>query len=126
MHDGISERVAIICQYLGTFFTGFILAYARSWRLALALSSIFPVIMVFGGIMFVVMTKISTASLDAIAKAGSMAEEVVGSIRTAQAFGTAQVLGDKFQERIEFSRKVQNKGSPVEGGGLAVMCEFSP
>jgi ATP-binding cassette subfamily B (MDR/TAP) protein 1 len=79
--------------------------------------------MLFGSIMFYFMTRISTASLEAIAKAGTLAEEVIGSIRTAQAFGTAKVLGDKFSERIEHSRKVQNKGSPVEGGGLAVMCE---
>lgn len=79
--------------------------------------------MVFGAIMFVVMTKISKQSLDAVAKGGTLAEEVVGSIRTVQAFGTARVLGDKYKEFVARSGKIQAKGSPVEGGGLAIMCK---
>jgi ATP-binding cassette subfamily B (MDR/TAP) protein 1 len=79
--------------------------------------------MVFGAIMFVVMTKISAKSLDAVAKGGTLAEEVVGSIRTVQAFGTARVLGDKYREFVNRSGKIQAKGSPVEGGGLAIMCK---
>jgi ATP-binding cassette subfamily B (MDR/TAP) protein 1 len=33
-------------MYIATFITGFALAFARNWRLALALSSIMPVIMI--------------------------------------------------------------------------------
>ena len=80
--------------------------------------------MIFGALMFVVMTKISKQSLDAVAKGGTLAEEVVGSIRTVQAFGTARVLGDKYKEFVARSGKVQAKGSPVEGGGLAIMCKL--
>jgi ATP-binding cassette subfamily B (MDR/TAP) protein 1 len=52
-----------------------------------------------------------------------LAEEVVGSIRTVQAFGTAVVLGDKYKEFIARSDKAQKGGSPIEGAGLAIMCE---
>ena len=79
--------------------------------------------MVFGALMFVVMSAISKKSLDAVAKGGTLAEEVVGSIRTVQAFGTARVLGDKYKEFVNRSGKIQAKGSPVEGGGLAIMCK---
>lgn len=79
--------------------------------------------MLFGAMMFVIATKISKQSLDAVAKGGTLAEEVIGSIRTVQAFGTARVLGDKYKEYITRSGKVQAKGSPVEGGGLAIMCK---
>lgn len=58
VQDGSAERVPIAASFIATFITGFALAYARSWRLALALSSILPVIMIFGALMFVVMTKI--------------------------------------------------------------------
>lgn len=47
----ISEKVALVVSFLGAFFCGFILAYIRSWRLALALSSLLPVIAITGGIM---------------------------------------------------------------------------
>jgi ATP-binding cassette subfamily B (MDR/TAP) protein 1 len=51
VHQGISEKVAIIASSLTAFFTGFILAYAKNWRLALALSSMLPCIAITGGLM---------------------------------------------------------------------------
>ena len=124
VQDGTSERVAIIVQYLSTFVTGFVLAFARGWRLALALSSILPVIVATGAIMMGAMTKFSTDSLENIAKAGTIAEEVIGSIRTIQAFGTTLLLGKKFNERIENSRRSGQQGTAIEAGGLATMCAF--
>jgi ATP-binding cassette subfamily B (MDR/TAP) protein 1 len=123
VQDGSAERVPIAFSFIATFITGFALAYARSWRLALALSSILPVIMIFGAIMFVVLKKVSSKSLEAVAKGGTLAEEVIGSIRTVQAFGTSVVLGQKYREFIAKSDKAQKGGSPIEGGGLAIMCK---
>ncbi|RXK41700.1 ATP-binding cassette, subfamily B (MDR/TAP), member 1 [Tremella mesenterica] len=121
VQTGTSEKVGLSAQYIGTFFTGFILAYVRSWRLALALSSMFPVILATGGVLFVFMTKFSTVSLGHIAKAGSLAEEVVASIRTIKAFGSSRTLGRGFDDHIEGSRRVGVKGTWFEGAGLSTM-----
>lgn len=51
VQQGISEKVALVVNFLSAFFTGFILAYARNWRLALAMSSIIPCIGIAGGLM---------------------------------------------------------------------------
>ena len=51
MHQGISEKVALVVSFLSAFFTGFILAYVRNWRLALAMSSMLPCIAVSGAVM---------------------------------------------------------------------------
>jgi ATP-binding cassette subfamily B (MDR/TAP) protein 1 len=51
VHRGISEKVAVATSFLAAFFTGFILAYSRNWRLALALSSMLPCIAITGGVM---------------------------------------------------------------------------
>lgn len=48
---GISEKVTLAVTFVSAFFVGFILAFARSWRLALALSSILPCIAIIGGVM---------------------------------------------------------------------------
>ena len=42
VQQGTSEKVALAVNFSASFFTGFILAYCKSWRLALALSSILP------------------------------------------------------------------------------------
>ena len=51
VQQGISEKVALVVHFVAAFFTGFILAYIRSWRLALALSSILPCIGITGALM---------------------------------------------------------------------------
>lgn len=51
MQQGISEKVALVFNFLAAFVTGFVLAYIRSWRLALAMSSILPCIAITGGVM---------------------------------------------------------------------------
>jgi ABC-type multidrug transport system fused ATPase/permease subunit len=57
VQQGISEKVALSVNFLSAFITGFALAYARSWRLALALTSIFPCIVVAGGMLGKVVSK---------------------------------------------------------------------
>jgi ATP-binding cassette subfamily B (MDR/TAP) protein 1 len=121
VQDGSSERVALVMQYIATFITGFALAFARGWRLALAVSSILPVIVITGVTMMGLMSKYSTASLEAVAKAGTLAEEVIGSIRTIQAFGTSLVLGKNFDKHIDISRRAGSKGTAIEAGGISTM-----
>jgi len=48
---GISEKVAIIVTYLGAFVTGFAIAFAKQWKLALALSSLLPCLVITGAVM---------------------------------------------------------------------------
>ena len=53
----MSEKVALAVSFIAAFITGFVLAYIRSWRLALAMSSILPCIVIAGAIMNVFMSK---------------------------------------------------------------------
>ena len=51
VQQGISEKVAICVNFFAAFVTGFVLAYVRQWRLALAMSSMLPCIAITGGVM---------------------------------------------------------------------------
>lgn len=59
VQQGISEKVPLVANFAGAFFCSFILAFIRSCRLALALSTILPAIIIGGALMnkFVVMYK---------------------------------------------------------------------
>jgi ATP-binding cassette subfamily B (MDR/TAP) protein 1 len=87
------------------------------------MSSLLPVIFITGGVMMTFMSKWTATSLESTAKAGTLAEEVIGSIRTIQAFGTARILGKKFDYQIERMKMAGKKTSVVEAGGLATICE---
>lgn len=47
----MSEKVTLIVSAIAAFFAAFAIAFAKSWRLALALSSMLPCIVVTGAVM---------------------------------------------------------------------------
>ena len=51
VHRGISERLAVVVSFISAFFTGFILAFLRNWRLTLAMCSILPCVSISGAFM---------------------------------------------------------------------------
>ncbi|TXT05079.1 hypothetical protein VHUM_03899 [Vanrija humicola] len=121
VQTAVSEKIAITIQHVSTFIAGFVVAYARQPRLAGVLTTILPVIMVAGGAMGYFETKYQTVALHCVSKAGTIAEEVISSIRTVQAFATGKLLGRKFNEKIDGSRKAGVTGASREAAGLCVM-----
>ncbi|KAF5338963.1 hypothetical protein D9611_008823 [Ephemerocybe angulata] len=117
---GISEKVAIVITFLGAFVTGFVLAYVQSWRLALALSSMLPCIAITGGVMNKFLSKYMQLSLKHVAESGSLAEEVISTVRTAQAFGTQKKLSAIYDSHITKSETVDLKAAMWHGGSLSV------
>ncbi|KAI0287212.1 P-loop containing nucleoside triphosphate hydrolase protein [Russula brevipes] len=96
VHQGLSEKVALVVSYISAFFTGFALAFARNWRLALAMSSMLPWIAITGALMNKFISKYTQLSLKHVAEGGTIAEEIVSTIRTAKAFGTQKVLASLY------------------------------
>ncbi|KAF8268333.1 multidrug resistance protein 1 [Lactarius quietus] len=119
VHQGLSEKVALVISFFAAFVTGFVLAYARNWRLALAMSSILPCIAITGAIMNKFVSKYIQLSLKEVAEAGSFAEEVVSTIRTAQAFGTQKVLASLYDIPVQSALNVDRRASISHGIGLA-------
>lgn len=122
IQQGTSEKVALSIQFLSSFVTGFVIAYIRSWRLALAMTSILPCIALAGALMNRFTSRYTQISLRHVAEAGSIAEEVISSIRTAQAFGTQRILSDLYDSNIEHSHVADLKAAIGHGVGLS--CFF--
>ncbi|KAI0073491.1 P-loop containing nucleoside triphosphate hydrolase protein [Panus rudis PR-1116 ss-1] len=120
VQQGTSEKVALVINFLAAFVTGFILAYVRSWRMALALSSILPCIAITGGVMNRFVSTYMQLSLKHTAEGGTLAEEVISTVRTAHAFGTQQILSLLYDSHIEKAFKVDMKAAAWHGGGLGV------
>ncbi|CAE6468894.1 unnamed protein product [Rhizoctonia solani] len=121
VQQGMSEKVPLIVSYLAAFFTGFILAYIRSWRLALAISSILPCIAITGGIMNKFVSTYMQLSLQSVsAGGGTLAEEVISTVRTAHAFGTQMTLAQRYDKYINEAYVYDNKAAIFQGCGLGV------
>ncbi|TFK71922.1 P-loop containing nucleoside triphosphate hydrolase protein [Pluteus cervinus] len=119
VQQGISEKVPLVVRCLSAFVTGYVMAYVRSWRLALALTSILPCITLTGAVMNVSISKYTQLTLKHVAEAGSLAEEVISTIRTTQAFGIQYPIADLYDHHIESARHVDLKTAIWTGGGIA-------
>lgn len=118
---GISEKVPLATGFLAAFFTGFILAFIKQWKLALAMSSIIPLISITLGLMNKFITKYTQESLTHIGQGGTLAEEVISTIRTSHAFGSQNMLHSLYNKHVLRARVVDLKSAAIHGCSLGVM-----
>ncbi|GJN68847.1 multidrug resistance protein 3 [Purpureocillium lilacinum] len=117
IQDGISEKVSLTLAALATFVTAFIIGFVSYWKLTLILSSTVFALMLNVGIGSRYMLKNNKASLEAYAQGGSLADEVVSSIRNAVAFGTQDRLAKQYDKHLA---KAEHYGWRLKGA-MAVM-----
>ncbi len=100
VQDGISEKVAMTVTALSTFFTAFVIGFIRSWKFTLILfSTVVAIVLSMGGSSTFIV-KYSKLSLAAYARGGTVAEEVLSSIRNAVAFGTQEKLARQYNRHL--------------------------
>ncbi|XP_038572710.1 bile salt export pump isoform X1 [Micropterus salmoides] len=87
INDAIADQVAIFLQRFTTFVGGFCIGFIKGWKLTLVIVSASPLIGIGAGLMALFVAKLTGMELQAYAKAGAVADEVLSSIRTVAAFG---------------------------------------
>ncbi|KAI0673480.1 multidrug resistance protein 1 [Trametes maxima] len=115
VQQGISEKVALAVSCLSGFVAGYVLAFIRRWQLALAMSSILPCVIIATAVFGKFVAKYVMMSLQYGAESGSLAEEVISTVRTAQAFGIQHVLSDLYDTHVTKSRAIDSKGAIWQG-----------
>lgn len=79
-------QVGKFIQLTSTFFGGFIIAFIKGWLLSLVMLSIIPPLVIAGGIMALVISKMASRGQEAYAEAANVVEQAIGSIRTVRKF----------------------------------------
>ncbi len=105
VQDGISEKIALTLTAVATFITAFVIGFITSWKLTLILTSTVVAIVACmgGGSSFII--KYNKRSLEAYALGGTVAEEVISSIRNATAFGTQEKLARQYDTHLAEAEK---------------------
>jgi ATP-binding cassette subfamily B (MDR/TAP) protein 1 len=70
--------------------------------------------------MNIFMSKFKLAQLSHVADGGTLAEEVISTVRTAQAFGTQKILGKMYNTHIEKTHVLDKKLALINGFALAI------
>lgn len=105
IQDGISEKVGLTLTGVATFVTAFVISFIKYWKLTLILTStIFAIVAIMGGgSQF--MVKWSAKSQASYAEGGTVAEEVLSSIRNATAFNTQDKLARQYDGHLKEAEK---------------------
>ncbi|KAI9817283.1 MAG: GTPase-activating protein [Thelocarpon impressellum] len=100
VQDGISEKVGLTLTAVATFVTAFVIGFVKSWKLTLILTAtvVAIVLVMGGGSSFII--KYNKFSLESYALGGTVAEEVVSSIRNATAFSTQEKLARQYDSYL--------------------------
>lgn len=122
VQDGISEKVGLTLNAIATFVTAFVIGFIKSWKLTLILSSTVVAITVIMGTGSRWIVKYSKQSLESYALGGSIAEEVISSIRNAVAFGTQDKLARQYDIHLANAEKYGFRTKFVLG--IMVGCMF--
>lgn len=105
IQDGISEKVALTLSGVATFLAAFVIGFVKNWKLTFILSAtVFAMITIMGlGSSFII--KYNKQSLSAYGLGGTVAEEVISSIRNAVAFGTQEKLARQYDKHLKEAEK---------------------
>ncbi|XWS31898.1 hypothetical protein CRYUN_Cryun23aG0115300 [Craigia yunnanensis] len=95
IQDAMGEKVGKFLQLVSTFFGGFVIAFIKGWLLTLVMLSSIPLLVKSGGVMALIISKMASLGQNAYAKAATVVEQTIGSIRTVASFtGEKQAISN--------------------------------
>ncbi|GMH22591.1 hypothetical protein Nepgr_024434 [Nepenthes gracilis] len=121
VQDAISEKVGKVLHYVSRFLGGFIIGFVRVWQISLVTLSIVPMIAIAGGVYAYVATGLIGRVRKSYVKAGEIAEEVIGNVRTVQAFVGEERAVKSYTTALMESYEYGKKGGLAKGLGLGAM-----
>jgi ABC-type multidrug transport system fused ATPase/permease subunit len=120
IQEGIGDKVGGFFQWIATAISGIIIALVKGWKLALVLFAFTPIIAICGAVMMYLTTASTNKELTAYAKAGSVASEVFGAIRTVFMFGGQEKECARYSKNLVDARRSGIIKSMITGGGIGM------
>ncbi|XP_071811441.1 ATP-dependent translocase ABCB1-like isoform X2 [Apostichopus japonicus] len=122
IRSGTGSKIGVILQSCSTTVAGLTIGFLRSWRLSLvimavSLGLIIPVFTVSA----IFIKKFTQQALDSYAKAGSVAEEVLSSMRTVTAFGGEAKELERYRTNLGAAKIVGIKKAAAESSALGAL-----
>lgn len=120
MKEGISEKLAIFIYLLMSFVISVVFSFFYGWKLTLVILSCAPFIILSTAITAKVQSSLTEKELKSYSRAGAVAEEVLGNIRTVVGFNGEEKELDRYKDRLQ-SAEINGKKKGIYagiGGGL--------
>ncbi|XP_015708893.1 ATP-dependent translocase ABCB1-like isoform X4 [Coturnix japonica] len=106
INEGIGDKIGLLIQSETTFLTGFIVGLIRGWKLTLVILAVSPVLGLSAALWAKILTAFTDKEQAAYAKAGAVAEEVLGAVRTVIAFGGQEKEIKRYHKNLEDAKRI--------------------
>lgn len=121
VQDAISEKVGNFMHYISRFITGFIIGFVRVWQISLVTLSIVPLIAIAGGVYAFVAFGLIARVRKSYVSAGEIAQEVIGNVRTVQAFAGEDKAVKSYTSALQDTYKYGRRAGLAKGLGLGTL-----
>ncbi|KAL0697232.1 hypothetical protein Bca4012_053354 [Brassica carinata] len=121
IQDAMGEKVGKFIQLIATFIGGFALAFAKGWLLTLVMLTSIPLLAMAGAAMAIIVTRASSQGQAAYAKAATVVEQTIGSIRTVASFTGEKEAINKYKKFITSAYRSSIQQGFSTGLGLGIM-----
>ncbi|KAH0660368.1 hypothetical protein KY289_029116 [Solanum tuberosum] len=102
IQDAMGEKVGKCVQLISTFIGGFVIAFTKGWILTFVMLSIIPLLIISGGVMSLILSRMASSGQEAYAKAATVVEQTIGSIRIVASFtGEKKAIADYNESLIK-------------------------
>ncbi|KAK8718207.1 hypothetical protein V6N13_045450 [Hibiscus sabdariffa] len=121
IQDAMGEKVGKFIQLVFTFSGGFVIAFFQGWQLTLVMLSAIPLVVITGGIMTMIITKMASRGQSAYAKAATVVDQTIGSIRTVASFTGEKQAISNYNKFLVTAYKSGIKEGTAAGLGVGVV-----
>lgn len=119
--EGIGEKLMLLVFDLIVFFSGLVTSFWYGWKLTLIVYACAPIIVLSQGVVARAQSILTNWELKSYSLAGSVAEEVLSSIRTVVAFGGEKKELDRYSNRLSAAEQNGSRKGLFTGLGIGIM-----
>ncbi|KAL6839693.1 hypothetical protein ACP4OV_030381 [Aristida adscensionis] len=121
IQEVMGEKMAGFVHHVFTFIFGYVVGFAKSWRIALAVFAVTPVMMACGIAYKAIYGGLTAKDEASYQRAGSVAQQAISSIRTVVSFVMEDRLADKYAEWLNRAAPIGVKMGFAKGAGMGVI-----
>ncbi|KAF2354674.1 ABC transporter type 1 transmembrane domain [Trinorchestia longiramus] len=121
LQEGMGEKVGMFVFFFVTFLANIINAFVHGWELTLVIMSVFPLLAITTGLISKIQSTLTTQEMAEYAKAGSIAEEVLGAIKTVLAFGGETKEVKRYEANLIHARAAGVRRGMFSGISLGLV-----
>ncbi|KAF8043093.1 hypothetical protein BT93_A1440 [Corymbia citriodora subsp. variegata] len=122
IQNAMGEKVGTFIQLVSTFVAGFMIAFTKGWLLTLIMLTMIPLLVIAGGVSSLIISKTASRGRSTYAKAATVVEQTIGSIRTVASFtGEKQAITNYSKFLVHAYRSGVHEGLAAGLGFGTVM-----